>query len=388
LPATDPLDTVSRRRRYVLGGAFVVATLLAAAILADVVGTVFFAITVAYLLSPLRRRLVDAGLSSWVASTLATAAAFLGTVLAVSPLVIVLFLRLEALLELLSTLPEEVTVPVLGVDYTVTVEQALVFVEGQATALASTAATAVPVLLIKATLFAFLLFSLLYNEERLRLASLAVVPREYRDVARRLDARVRETLFGIYVLQAATAMGTFLIALPVFYLLGYRVPFALATVSAVLQFVPIVGPSVVIVSLALYHVVIAETVRAALVFVVGGILIAWLPDVLIRPRLANETAQLPGGLYFVGFVGGLLTLGPVGVIAGPLAVALVVELSSLLSSELNDVPVTDEGTGRATRSEVDVGTGEADLAADVDAGPGPGPDPDEGDDGDPSPHAG
>jgi predicted PurR-regulated permease PerM len=64
--------------------------------------------------------------------------------------------------------------------------------------------------------------------------------------------------------------------------------------------------------------------------------------VLIRPRLAHETAQLPGGLYFVGFVGGLLTLGPVGVIAGPLVVALVVELSSLLSSELNDVAIEEE----------------------------------------------
>ena len=82
--------------------------------------------------------------------------------------------------------------------------------------------------------------------------------------------------------------------------------------------------------------------RAALVFVLGSLLVAWLPDVVIRPRLARETADLPGSLYFVGFVGGLLTLGPVGVIAGPLAVALVVEMAELLTDELNHVPVSED----------------------------------------------
>jgi predicted PurR-regulated permease PerM len=182
----------------------------------------------------------------------------------------------------------------------------------------------------------------LYNEERARTAIIAVVPREYRDVVRSLNRRTRETLFAIYVLQAATALGTFLIALPVFYVLGYGFPFTLATVAAVLQFIPILGPSLVVVSLTGYHVALGQLPQAVAIFVLGGVLIAWLPDVLIRPRLASETAHLPGGLYFVGFVGGLLTLGPVGVIAGPLVVALVLELAGLVSTELNDIPVEED----------------------------------------------
>jgi predicted PurR-regulated permease PerM len=63
---------------------------------------------------------------------------------------------------------------------------------------------------------------------------------------------------------------------------------------------------------------------------------------VIRTRLARETADLPGSLYFVGFVGGLLTLGPIGVIAGPLAVALVVEMGNLLTDELNRNPTVDD----------------------------------------------
>jgi predicted PurR-regulated permease PerM len=98
----------------------------------------------------------------------------------------------------------------------------------------------------------------------------------------------------------------------------------------------------VVVSLTGYHVALGQLPQAVAIFVLGGVLIAWLPDVLIRPRLASETAHLPGGLYFVGFVGGLLTLGPVGVIAGPLVVALVLELAGLVSTELNDIPVEED----------------------------------------------
>jgi predicted PurR-regulated permease PerM len=325
----------------VLGGALVVAAVLAAAILADVIWTVFFAVTVAYLLLPLRRWLVGRGLAPWWASAVATGTAFLASVAAAAPLAIVLFVRLESLLGALSEIPREVTVELFGFAYTVTFEGALAVVQQFATSLATTALTVAPVLLIKFTLFALLVFSILFNEERVREAIVAVTPRGYRNVLRRLDRRTRETLFAIYVLQAATAAGTFLIAVPVFYLLGYEVPVTLATVAGVLQFIPIVGPSFLLVGLAAFHVAISETAKAVVVLAVGGALIAWLPDVLIRPRLADATAHLPGGLYFTGFVGGLLTLGPVGVIAGPLVVALVLELGGILSSELNDIPIEE-----------------------------------------------
>ena len=56
---------------------------------------------------------------------------------------------------------------------------------------------------------------------------------------------------------------------------------------------------------------------------------------MVRPRLARHTADLPGSLYFIGFTGGLLSVGPIGFIAGPLVVALLVEATELLASEVN-----------------------------------------------------
>jgi predicted PurR-regulated permease PerM len=351
---------VAPDRRYVLGGLLVLLSLLATVVLLNVVATVFFAVTVAYLLAPLRTRLSERGVSQWWASVLATAAGFLGTVAVFAPLVVVLLLRFESLIALLNLIPDSVTLVALGFEYTVTLDTALAVVVARLSDIAGQFVTAAPVLLIKLTLFAFVVFALLLRENATRRAVLSIVPPSYRETAKALDRRTRETLFAIYVLQAATALGTFLIALPVFVLLGYEFPIALATVAAVLQFLPIVGPSILLFGLGAYHLAVGELVRAVLVAVGGGFFVAWLPDVLIRPRLARETTNLPGSLYFVGFVGGLLSLGPIGVIAGPLVVALAIEVASLLSAEINTVDVDEES--EATKGAVAVGTGETQSA--------------------------
>lgn len=323
------------RRRYVLGAMLAVFGTAGAFVLWDVLATVFFAITVSYLLVPIRRRLERRGLSRWGASAGATGVAFLAVLVLSLPVIVVVLLRLNEILSLLATLPESVTTDLFGFTYTVTVEQLLEFLITTIRRLARSAVTSAAVLALKFSVFVLVVFALVSHYGATRDAVFAVVPHRYHDVAEILDTRVRETLFAIYVLQVATATGTFLIGLPFFFLLGYRFFVTLATLSAILQFLPIVGPSLVLAGLAAYHAAVGEVGMALLVLVSGGILVAWLPDILIRPRLARETTGMPGSLYFVGFVGGLLSLGTVGIIAGPLVVALVVTTADLLADELD-----------------------------------------------------
>ncbi|SFR32524.1 AI-2E family transporter [Halogeometricum limi] len=329
-------------RRYVFGALFVLSGTAAAVFLRSVLSTVFFAITVAYVLWPARQLVVARGRSRRVASGLATTGAFLGVFLVFLPLAVVVYLRFDALVALVGLLPPELTIDLFGMAYTFTLAELTAVALGYLRAGATAAAAATPVLLVKVTLFVFLVYSLLYHGEEAQRAALAVVPQTYRSAARALNRRVSETLFAIYVLQAATALGTFLLALPVFFFLGYDAVVTLSTVAAVLQFVPILGPSFLLAGLAVYHLAIGQTVQAVLVFVVGGAVVAWLPDVLIRPRLAQRTADIPGSLYFVGFFGGVLTLGPVGIVAGPLVVGLFVETASLLSTELHGIRVDED----------------------------------------------
>jgi predicted PurR-regulated permease PerM len=335
-------DGVTLQRRYVLGALLALLALVAGALLADVLATVFFAITVAYLLFPLRKELTRRGFSLWRASFVTTLVAALAVVVLAAPPVLVVVTRIDAIVAFLAALPPTLSVELYGLSASVTLSQARTVAVSFGRQLARSFAVVAPVLALKLTVFGMVLFALLSRPADTHRATLAVVPAGYRDVVQALSRRTRATLFGIYVLQAATAVGTFAVALVLFFLLGYPYFLTLAVLAAILQFLPVIGPSILIAVLALVHLASGDPSQALLVFVTGSLLVAWLPDVVIRPRLSRETADLPGSLYFVGFVGGLLTVGAVGVIAGPLVVGLVVETAELLSAELNDVHVGEE----------------------------------------------
>ncbi|MFW5918733.1 MAG: AI-2E family transporter [Halanaeroarchaeum sp.] len=318
-------------RRRVL--ALVLAATLAVAMLVlhEVWGVVVFAVTIAYVLVPLRVRLTDRGFSDRWASVASTLA---GLLAAVTPFAIAGYLgyrRRDSITAFVQELPAEVVVTLFGAPTVIEVEAVAEALEASLSSAAVSTASALPELGLKATLFAFVVFGLLSSHEAVEHALIAAVPPDRRDIAQSLAGRARRTLHAIYVLQAATGAATFVVGVPVFWLLGYEIPVTLAFLSGLLQFLPIVGPSVLIAGLAAYHVVVGDMMAALAVVLFAGLIVAYLPDVIVRPRLSRRTGDLAGTLYFVGFVGGLLTVGPIGIVVGPLAVALVSEAMTLLS---------------------------------------------------------
>jgi len=145
------------------------------------------------------------------------------------------------------------------------------------------------------------------------------------------------------VLQAATAFGTFLVAWVLFSLLGYQGAFALAVIAGVFQFVPVVGPSIAVLAIAAAEIAAGDVFGAVVVTVLGLTLVGFLPDAVIRPRLARYTTGMAPSLYFVGFTGGVLSPGLVGFIAGPVIVALLLETVTLLADERGVAHSTDAG---------------------------------------------
>lgn len=344
--------SLPRRRRRLLAALVVGMLLLCGLVLFDVLQTVFFAVTVAYVLYPVQRRLVDRGLRPYWASALVTGAAFGIVLVIVGALALVLYNRRASLFTLLQTVPDSVTVPLGEFTYTVDTTSLLATVRAGLRGFAVDIATAAPVIALKLFLFAIVLFALLVRPESVSGAAFSMTPSAYHDILVALDRRVRETLYGIYVLQAATAGGTFVFGLVVFVALGYSAAFTLAVVAGVLQFIPILGPGVLVAALAAVDLMTGMPTRAVLVAVLGVVLIGIVPDAIIRPKLASRAAHLPTSLYFIGFTGGLLTVGPIGFIAGPLVVALLAEAVDLLSESTK---------GRQSRLDVGPGaTGEHD----------------------------
>ncbi len=324
-----------RRRRYVLGGLLAVAGLLAAAVLWEVVEVVFFAITVAYVLYPLRQRLVDRGLSRRVASALVTTAAFLAVTLLLAPIALTVFERRGSIMELLGNLPDELPVELLGFVVEIDIAALVTSANNLLRSLAISLAADAIFIVLQFAMFVLILYGLLLRPQAVGRAAREVTPREYHDILEALHERISGTLYALYVIQAATAVVTFPIAIIVFYLLGYSDIFVLAVIASILQFFPIVGPGVLAMTLAGYDILIGMPGRAIGIVILGPLLIGLLPDILIRPRMASRRAKLPASLYFVGFVGGVLTVGVIGIIAGPLVVAILVELVDLLVDHNN-----------------------------------------------------
>jgi predicted PurR-regulated permease PerM len=317
---------------------FGITAVVAAVVLAEVMATVFFAITVAYVLYPVRRWLVNHGRSRRVSAAVASLAGLVAAVVAIVPIFGALYVRRSSFLEFIRSLPAQVPVEAFGFEYVVDVSDAFVTIQRGVTQLAVELASAAPVLALKATLFVLLVYALLLRPRDIRRAVLALVPAVYHDVVLAFHERTRATLNALYVLQAATAFATFCIAYPVFAVLGYESSLVLAVLAGILQFIPVVGPSAVVVALAAYQVVAGDTAGAILVLTLGLVLVGFLPDALIRPRLASLTAGMPGSLYFVGFTGGVLTVGLVGFIAGPLVIAYLLEAGAILNTETGGTP--------------------------------------------------
>jgi predicted PurR-regulated permease PerM len=353
-------------RKEVLVGVFAALGVLTALILLDVLATVFFAMTVAYVCSPVYGWLRNRGVPKWWASAATTMFAFGGALSVFAPIFVIVYLRRTELAGLIDRLPEELTLEAYGYGTTITFEE--IRAMGQATLedLAVQAAGALPTLLIKLGLFALVLFALFLAQARVKRTVLALAPEPYHDVVASFVVRTKETLYAIYVLQAITGLGTFLIGIPVFWVLGYDAIFGLALIGGILQFVPIIGPSVLIVVLAAFEVTVGNVTAALEVLAVAGLFIAILPDLVIRPRFARRTANMPGSLYFIGFTGGVFSLGPVGIIAGPLIVSLFSESVQLLSGEMQNS--VDSQLAEHLGFDPGEGMGTPAVATDADAG--------------------
>jgi len=143
-----------------------------------------------------------------------------------------------------------------------------------------------------------------------------------------VNAHVSGTLYVIYLIQAATAVLPFPVALVVFRALGYGDAVVLAVVGAIFQFLLLLGQGVLALGLEVIDHLGSLTHRPVAVAILGPIRLGLVPALVVRPQIASREAKLPVSRQFVGFTGGVLTA--IGVIAGSLVIAVLVGVLELL----------------------------------------------------------
>lgn len=126
-----------------------------------------------------------------------------------------------------------------------------------------------------------------------------------------------------------------------FWLVGVRAPVVWGTVMAFTSLVPIVGASLVWAPVAIWFLVTGEITRGLVLIAIGGGLVG-MADNVLRPVLLTGRASMNGLVTFVALLGGMSAFGLIGLVFGPVVVAVGM---ALLNAYIRPIPErTDQST--------------------------------------------
>jgi predicted PurR-regulated permease PerM len=196
----------------------------------------------------------------------------------------------------------------------------------------------VAILNVRVLFFLTSLFLSLWAGDRVLRSILVRTPQEWMGAYQRLARVSVDTLHAVLVVHLLIVALTFVLAIPFYWLLGYGHIFYLSLTTAVCELVPVLGASIPMVILLLYSFTIGDLRGFLIVFFIGYLVVALLPELTIRPILMGRRTHIPPYLMFFGFLGGILLLGISGFLLGPLALALAASWWELVRGQPAGVP--------------------------------------------------
>jgi predicted PurR-regulated permease PerM len=181
---------------------------------------------------------------------------------------------------------------------------------------------------VQMVLVVFTLFYMFRDGDRIRRALYDTLPVEriqMHDIAVRTRDVIAATIYGVLVISAIQGtLGTI-----IFSILGLPSPLLWGVVMFFLSMIPMAGAFLVWVPAAIYLAITGSYVKAALL-VAWGILVIGSIDNFLSPRLVGRRARLHELLIFFAVLGGLEVFGVLGVVLGPVIVAITLALIEMV----------------------------------------------------------
>jgi predicted PurR-regulated permease PerM len=144
-------------------------------------------------------------------------------------------------------------------------------------------------------------------------------------IFRTLEEIIFATLYG----SIAVALAQGFLGGAAFWALGIGSPLLWGVVMGLLSFLPMVGAGVVWLPASVILLIQGSYIKAIILLACGGLVISTV-DNLIRPILMSGRTMLHPLVLFFSILGGILAFGPIGLIAGPFTVALLIILLDIV----------------------------------------------------------
>jgi predicted PurR-regulated permease PerM len=160
-----------------------------------------------------------------------------------------------------------------------------------------------------------------------------LIPLESRYEGQLLDQFVQVSR-AVVLATVLSALGQGLLAFVAYWFVGLHSIFLLTVMTMLLSLMPIVGTATVWVPCSLWLYFYEERTGAAIGLALWGTLVVSLADHLIKPMVLHGQSNLHPLLALLSVLGGLETLGPIGIFVGPMAVAFLQALLVILRTEI------------------------------------------------------
>jgi predicted PurR-regulated permease PerM len=127
-----------------------------------------------------------------------------------------------------------------------------------------------------------------------------------------------------------------------YYFAGMPSLILLTALTATCALVPFVGPAIVWVPVCFYLAFYQENLLAAGLLALWGMLVVGTVDNLVKVFVLHGQSQLHPLLALLSVLGGIQSLGPIGILVGPMVVVLLQTLLGILRTELTHFKKTEE----------------------------------------------
>ena len=168
------------------------------------------------------------------------------------------------------------------------------------------------------------MYYLFRDAERVKAAAHDVLPLEW-EQSHAIFERTREVInASIYgVLVIAAIQGT--LGGLAFWFLGLSSPLMWGAVMFLLSMIPVIGSTIVWIPTAVYLLVTGHVFKGVFL-VCWGVLVIAMMDNLLRPRLVGRRTRLHELIVFFSVLGGLTVFNALGLVIGPVVVAITLAL--------------------------------------------------------------
>ena len=177
-------------------------------------------------------------------------------------------------------------------------------------------------------LVVFTLFYFFRDGEHIQRAAYGMVPlrgAQWDSILSRTSDVIGATVYGVLVIAAIQGtLGTF-----IFWVLGLPSPLLWGVVMFFLSMIPMAGAFLVWVPAAAY-LALTGLYGKAVILVAGGFLVISSIDNFLSPRLVGRRARLHELLIFFSVLGGLQVFGVLGLVLGPVVVAMTLALIEMV----------------------------------------------------------